>query len=82
MRRALPIVVFLAIQAALVLLGTGCSRPCDRLADRTCGRHGAATQACLDVKNLAARSGDEDQAHCREALAILEALPAGTRGAK
>jgi len=28
------------------------------------------------MKNLAGKSGDEDQAHCREALSILEAAAA------
>jgi len=60
----------------LVLASVGCTRPCDRLAERTCERRGASSQECLEMKNLAGRSGDEDQAHCREALSILEAAAA------
>jgi len=73
--------IILASLVVLTVLGaSGCDTPCKRLARTTCDGTGDDATACKEMRTLAGRASDDDQHHCREALAVLGTLKAGTAG--
>jgi hypothetical protein len=66
--------VLLTMLAGLVVLGPGCGKPCDELADWTCERTGEGSEACLAIKEKADKAGSEDQRSCRKAREMVETL--------
>ena len=63
-----------AALALMLLANTGCSSPCEDLAEVACVHAGAASTECQEIQAKAAKASPDDKAACRKALDLVEDL--------